>query len=260
MSARHTRSKGKEVVTPSPPAPPSRTAKRSKARSRAAPSSASSFTLEDEEDESLLVSLLPMECLVEVLRYLEVHELLDVAWTCKRFHLAAQDHALWDRTHFSVADWQSVLQRHFAEDPAKKPNKDHTGTWSRCICKLNQVRRRSCSQALTRRMAQHHFICEPHPPSCLCSHSRPHDHTTTRTTRREHTTTHRRASTPARQHAKVLLRSCLPVVTSSCPFQPRRPFVRLTRFFAPPPRSPFSLVRATAVRSSPCTAGAAHVP
>lgn len=256
MSARHTRSKGKEVVTPSPPAPPSRTAKRSKARSRAAPSSASSFTLEDEEDESLLVSLLPMECLVEVLRYLEVHELLDVAWTCKRFHLAAQDHALWDRTHFSVSDWQSVLQRHFAEDPAKKPNKDHTGTWSRCICRLNQVRRRSCAEALTPRMAQHHFICEPHPPSCLCSHSRATRAHSTRATRaHEHTSTRPHTGAPARQHAKVLLRSCLPLsLPATASVRPSHSLLCAASSYA-------TLSSARHCRApSPCIAGVAHVP
>ena len=89
--------------------------------------------------ESLFTSLLPTECIVEVLKCLEIHELLDVAWTCKRIQHAARDSAIWHRTHFSAADWRSVLQRHFQEDPEKR-NKDHTGVWTRCTCRLTQVR------------------------------------------------------------------------------------------------------------------------
>ena len=56
---------------------------------------------------SLLITL-PTECLIEILHYLEIHELLDAAWTCRRIHAASQDMALWGQTHFSTADWQAV--------------------------------------------------------------------------------------------------------------------------------------------------------
>jgi hypothetical protein len=117
-------------------ATPSRASNR-RGKARVMPSS--SF---DDDGESLLTSLLPTECLIEILRCLEVHELLDAAWTCKRIQQAAQDRALWGRTHFSVADWKSVLKRHFAEDPSKR-TEDHTGVWTRCVCRLTQVRARA---------------------------------------------------------------------------------------------------------------------
>ena len=89
---------------------------------------------------SLLITL-PTECLIEILHYLEIHELLDAAWTCRRIHAASQDMALWGQTHFSTADWQAVLQRHFIEDQAWRA-KDHTGVWTRRVCTLTQVRYR----------------------------------------------------------------------------------------------------------------------
>ena len=83
---------------------------------------------------------LPTECLVEVLRNLEVDELLEVAWTCRRVAQAAQDSALWTHTRFTTADW-AVLQRHFVPDLTRR-TKDHTGVWTRCVCRLTQVCRR----------------------------------------------------------------------------------------------------------------------
>ena len=50
-----------------------------------------------------------------------------------RIHAASQDMALWGQTHFSTADWQAVLQRHFIEDQAWRA-KDHTGVWTRRVC------------------------------------------------------------------------------------------------------------------------------
>ena len=79
---------------------------------------------------------------MSILQCLEIHELLDVAWTCKRIQHAARDRALWSRTHFSTQDWQS-LQRHFAEDASRR-TVDHTGKWTRCVCRLTQVCARLC--------------------------------------------------------------------------------------------------------------------
>ena len=80
---------------------------------------------------------LPTECLIEVLKYLDIHELLGAAWTCTRFRDAARDDALWGRTHFSTADWSDVLQRHFRPTGAR--THDHTGCWTRCESLLTKV-------------------------------------------------------------------------------------------------------------------------
>lgn len=87
--------------------------------------------------ESQLTSL-PIECLVEVLRFLETDELLGAAWTCQRFQQAARDSALWSHTHFSLADWHVRLERYFAQDTTRMHH-DHTGKWSRCVCRLTNV-------------------------------------------------------------------------------------------------------------------------
>ena len=123
-----------KAPVPAPSPPPKALAQR-KAQGRKAP------ILQEQQHEareSLLISL-PTECLVEVLRYLEIHELLEVAWTCRRFHDAAQDTALWGHTHFSVAEWRTTLQRHFIEDRQRRVT-DHTGVWTRCVCRVTQVR------------------------------------------------------------------------------------------------------------------------
>ena len=123
-----TRSATSKVPAPAPSPPPkARPMLRAVGRLRKSP------ILSDQHDarEALLVSL-PTECLVEVLRYLEIHELLEVAWTCRRVHQAAQDAALWNHTHFSVADWRTTLQKHFVEDRQRR-NTDHTGVWTRCV-------------------------------------------------------------------------------------------------------------------------------
>ena len=99
---------------------------------KAPPPAASGF------DEEPLLTSLPTECLVEVLKCLEIDELLVAAWTCKRVHQAAQDAALWDHSHFSIADWRAVLQRHFVEDESRR-TKDHTGVWTRCVLQLTKV-------------------------------------------------------------------------------------------------------------------------
>ena len=102
-------------------------------------SSAAAAGGQDEPVEtSALLLMLPSECLVEVLANLDIHELLDVAWTCKRLREAACDEALWSYTRFSVQDWQTVLQRHFVPDH-KTLKKDHTGIWTRCECSLTKV-------------------------------------------------------------------------------------------------------------------------
>ena len=84
--------------------------------------------------------LLPTECLVEVLQFLEVHELLEVAWTCRRMRHAAQDSALWSYTRFSTAPWYAdeKLSRHFEADITRR-HRDHTGMWTRCTSRLTQV-------------------------------------------------------------------------------------------------------------------------
>ena len=94
-------------------------------------------------DADAPVISLPQECLVEILSYLEIQQLLQVAWTCRRFQQAAQDSALWNRTHFSVADWRQDLQRHFERDPNRNIHRDHTGIWTRCVCRVTEVRRRA---------------------------------------------------------------------------------------------------------------------
>ena len=112
-----------------------------------------------------LVSL-PTECLVEVLRYLEIHELLEVAWTCRRMHQAARDSALWSHTHFSIADWRAILQRHFVEDRTRR-TEDHTGTWTRCVCSLTQVTcraARACGPAEAPRGCMSSHRTRPPPP------------------------------------------------------------------------------------------------
>ena len=89
-------------------------------------------------ETSALLLMLPPECLVEVLANIDIHELLDVAWTCQRLREAACDEALWSYTRFSVQDWQTVLQRHFVPDH-KTRKEDHTGIWTRCECSLTKV-------------------------------------------------------------------------------------------------------------------------
>ena len=74
-------------LAPSPP-PKARPVTRRLPSRKAMRNSPPALT-DEAPQESLLVSL-PTECLVEVLRFLEIHELLDVAWTCRRVHQAAQ--------------------------------------------------------------------------------------------------------------------------------------------------------------------------
>ena len=118
-----------------------------RARSRKAP-----LVLSEEAEAGLL--MLHVECLVEILRDLEIHELLEVAWTCKRLRQAACDESLWSYTRFSTADWGTCLQRHFM--PRQQTYRDHTGLWTRCMCFLTQV-------GQPRRRARARFLASPLP-------------------------------------------------------------------------------------------------
>ena len=97
--------------------------------------SSSATAAEEGVETSALLSMLPTECLVEVLANFDIHELLQVAWTCKRVRDAACDEALWAYTRFSVENWYATLQRHFAPDLSRRHD-DHTGRWTRCVCVL----------------------------------------------------------------------------------------------------------------------------
>ena len=83
---------------------------------------------------------LPDECLVEVLRSLELCELLSSAWVCRRWHSVAQDESLWKRTRFSSCE-ASVLLRHFTPNWRTR-HSDHTGIWTKCT----QIGRASCRE------------------------------------------------------------------------------------------------------------------
>ena len=80
---------------------------------------------------------LPDECLVEVLRNLELCELLESAWVCKRWLGVAQDGSLWMRTRFSSCA-VSLLLRHF-EPNWQTRHSDHTGIWTKCKRKVGQA-------------------------------------------------------------------------------------------------------------------------
>ena len=145
-------------------------------------SSAAAAGVQDEPVEtSALLLMLPSECLVEVLANLDIHELLDVAWTCKRLREAACDEALWSYTRFSVQDWQTVLQRHFVPDH-KTLKKDHTGIWTRCECSLTKVCRAASISPKRIHAAmpwphalQHKTLSAPlPPPPPLPPHPLPH--------------------------------------------------------------------------------------
>ena len=57
-----------------------------------------------QNQNSASFSTLPDETIVEILSYVEVHELLCVAWTCRRWQRAALDGELWRRTRFEACD------------------------------------------------------------------------------------------------------------------------------------------------------------
>ena len=136
---------------PSPQPKSSSSSSRPPSRSRVRASRAAAPA----EETSCLLEMLPNECLVVILLGLKAHELLSVAWVCKRLREVARDEALWSRTLFSVAPWET-LQLSFepamtgpdelGEDDQpleRQPRRhtDHTGTWTRCTCLLTQVRR-----------------------------------------------------------------------------------------------------------------------
>ena len=75
------------------------------------------------------ICVLPDECLIEVLRWLEVHELLSVAWVCRLWHHAVQDESLWLCTRFVSCDSKKLLPHFRRMGPSVR---DHTGTWTRC--------------------------------------------------------------------------------------------------------------------------------
>lgn len=83
---------------------------------------------------SACFSTLPDETIVEILSYVEVHELLCVAWTCRRWHRAALDSHLWRRTRFEACD-AGLLLPHFRK--VGRSEQDHTGTWTRCARALD---------------------------------------------------------------------------------------------------------------------------
>ena len=107
---------------------------------------------------------LPTECLVEVLRFLDIHELLVSAWTCHRLFDVAQDDTLWDRTHFSTANWADALRSHFEADP--KAFEDHTGIWTRCKCLLTKVRFAAIRAACENAPAQRNVGASSLPLAC----------------------------------------------------------------------------------------------
>ena len=76
------------------------------------------------------------ECLIEVLRWLEVHELLAIAFVCRRWQQAIRDESLWQCTRFGSCG-ASLLQRHFRS--AGPSVNDHSGTWTRCTRALDGV-------------------------------------------------------------------------------------------------------------------------
>jgi serine/threonine protein kinase len=80
---------------------------------------------------------LPDETLVEVLRSLELCELLGCAWTCKRWFSVAQDTSLWKRTRFSSCE-ADLLLRHFRPHMHSR-HSDHTGIWTKCTRIIGQV-------------------------------------------------------------------------------------------------------------------------
>jgi len=81
---------------------------------------------------------LPEECVVEIFRWLDVHELLTAARVCCRWRSVAQDSALWRRTRFSSIDTDRLLTEHFT--PLSSPRVDHTGAWTRCERVLGRLR------------------------------------------------------------------------------------------------------------------------
>ena len=81
---------------------------------------------------------LPDECLVEVLRQLELCELLCAAWVSKRWQSVAQDKSLWQKTMFTSCDANQLL-RHFVPQLSTR-HSDHTGKWTKCTRVVGQAR------------------------------------------------------------------------------------------------------------------------
>ena len=86
-------------------------------------------------DKNCPFSALPDECVLLVLRQLEVLQLLEAACVCRRWRACAADGALWAPARFVSTGRAELVLRHFR--PREAEREEHTGFFARCVRRID---------------------------------------------------------------------------------------------------------------------------